>query len=196
MSSARAAPIEMVAVGCSLGGLLQLERLLSRLPADFPAAVAICQHQHEGNDGTLVRLLSRHSLLPLAGPEHLEPIMSGHVYVAPPGYHTLVDGRSFALSVDAPVCFARPSADVLFESVADSFGPRAAAVVLTSSSADGAEGARAVKNAGGRVAVQDPLTAESPICSRAVLALTKPDFIGETAAIAQTLIDWCSTTLR
>ncbi len=189
-------PVEMVAIGCSLGGLLQLERLLSRLPGDFPAAVAICQHQHEGNDSALVRLLSRHCTLPISEPEHLELIVSGHVYVAPAGYHTLVEDQSFALSVDPPVCFARPSADVLFELVADAFGPKGAAVVLTSSSADGAEGARAVKDAGGRVAVQDPLSAESPICSRATLALTKPNFVGETEKIAETLIRWCSTTLR
>lgn len=184
--------VELVAVGASLGGLLQLERLLSRLPPDLPAAIAMCQHRNDDTDSGLVRLLQRYSKLPVSEPEPLEPILPGHAYLAPGGYHLLVDARAFSLSVDPPVSFARPSVDVLFESVADAYGRNAAGVILTSSSADGAEGAQAIKRAGGKIAVQDPRTAESPIAPRATLDVMRADFVGDTELIADMLIRWCS----
>jgi two-component system, chemotaxis family, protein-glutamate methylesterase/glutaminase len=184
--------VELVAVGASLGGLLQLERLLSRLPAELPAAIAMCQHRHDDTDGGLVRLLQKHSKLPVSEPEPLEPILPGRAYLAPAGYHLLVDERAFNLSVDPPVSFARPSVDVLFESVADAYGRNSAGVILTSSSADGANGAKAIKRAGGKIAVQDPKTAESPIASRAALEMTTADFVGDTELIADLLIRWCT----
>jgi two-component system chemotaxis response regulator CheB len=184
--------VELVAIGASLGGLLQLERLLGRLPPGLPAALAVCQHRNDDTDGTLVRLLQKHSKLPVSEPEPLEPILPGRAYLAPAGYHLLVDDRAFNLSVDPPVCFARPSVDVLFESVADAFGRNAAGVILTSSSADGADGARAITRAGGKLAVQDPATAESPIASRATLERTRADFVGETERIAEVIVRWCT----
>jgi two-component system, chemotaxis family, protein-glutamate methylesterase/glutaminase len=184
--------VELVAIGASLGGLLQLERLLSRLPAEFPAAIAMCQHRHDDTDSGLVRLLQKHSKLPVSEPEPLEPILPGRAYLAPAGYHLLVDERAFNLSVDPPVSFARPSVDVLFESVADAYGRNSAGVILTSSSADGANGAKAIKRAGGKIAVQDPKTAESPIASRAALEMTTADFVGDTELIADLLIRWCT----
>lgn len=188
----RAARIELIAVGASLGGLLQLQRLLARLPKEFPAAVALCQHRNEDPDSRLVELLQKHSAMPVSEPDHLAQITPCHVYLAPAGYHLLVDGNCFSLSVDAPVCFARPSVDVLFESVADAYGPGAVAVVLTGSSSDGAAGASAIRRAGGKLVVQDPATAQSAVASLAALDQTKADFIGETEQIAITLIDWCA----
>jgi two-component system, chemotaxis family, protein-glutamate methylesterase/glutaminase len=183
--------VELVAVGASLGGLLQLERLLSRLPKELPAAIALCQHRNDDTDSTLVRLLQKHSKLPVSEPEPLEPILPGRAYLAPAGYHLLVDDRTFSLSVDPPVNFARPSVDVLFESVADAYGRNAVGVILTSSSADGANGARAITRAGGKLAVQDPTTAESPVAPRATLERTRADFVGDTEHIVEVLIRWC-----
>ena len=83
-----------------------------------------------------------------------------------------------------------------FESVADAYGARAVAVVLTSSSVDGAAGACAIRRAGGKVAVQDPATADSDVASLATLEKTPADFVGETEQIATKLIEWCARGRR
>ena len=91
------------------------------------------------------------------------PLEDGHIYVAPPDYHTLIEPGHFALSTEAPVRFSRPSIDVTFTSAADAYGHRAVGVVLTGANADGAEGLRRISDRGGLAIVQDPATAESPM---------------------------------
>jgi len=102
----------------------------------------------------------------------------------------LVERGSLALSTDPPVLFARPSIDVLFESVADAYGETAVGVVLTCSNEDGAAGARAIKAAGGRVLVQDPRTAEAAIGPRAAIAATTVDAVLDLLEIAARLREW------
>jgi two-component system chemotaxis response regulator CheB len=142
------------------------------------------QHRRADEESRLVMLLQRYTSLTVVEPEDKDPLQKDHVYVAPAGYHLLVERDSLSLSLDAPVIFARPSIDVLFESVADSFGERAVAVMLTGSNEDGAAGAVAVKRAGGRVYVQNPKTAESPAAPRAVLAVVQPDAVLDLPALA------------
>jgi two-component system chemotaxis response regulator CheB len=166
----------MILIGASLGGLKAVTTVLRQLPRDFPVAVAVVIHRHKDSD-LLLDLLQRDSPLPVCEPMDKEPIMRGRVYLAPSDYHLLLDLSCFALSVDDPVRFARPSIDVLFESAADALGPSAVAVILTGANRDGAEGAARIKSAGGRVVVQDPLTAEAPQMPNAVLATLHPDYI-------------------
>jgi two-component system, chemotaxis family, protein-glutamate methylesterase/glutaminase len=165
----------MIAVGASLGGLAALQVLLRALPAKLGCPVALVQHRRADPDSQLATLLSHHSALPVCEPEDKTPIEADRVYLAPSDYHMLVDRDQFALSVDPPVHFARPSIDVLLESVADAYGAAAIAVMLTSSNEDGARGALSVKRAGGKVLVQDPTQAESAVGPMAVLARTKVD---------------------
>ncbi|HEY4185927.1 MAG TPA: chemotaxis protein CheB [Polyangia bacterium] len=167
----------IVAVGASLGGLDATQLLLAALPASFPCPLVIVQHRLPEVDGRLVELLNARSAMPVVEPDDKETIEPGHVYVAPPNYHLIVEAGFFSLSVDAPVLFARPSIDVLFESMADSYGAHGVAVMLTGSNDDGAVGARAVKGAGGRVVVQNPETAKAPAAPRAVLAAITPDAV-------------------
>ena len=89
--------------------------------------------------------------------------------------------------------YARPSIDVLFESVADAYGETAVGVVLTCSNEDGAVGASAIKSAGGRVLVQDPRTAEAPVGPRAAIAATSVDGVLELPDIAARLREWAGT---
>jgi two-component system, chemotaxis family, protein-glutamate methylesterase/glutaminase len=168
---------EIFAVGASLGGLEAVQSLLAGLPSSFPCPVVVVQHRRPETDSRLLELLSRDSSLPVFEPDDKAPILPGHVYLAPAKYHLIVERGYFSLSLDAPVCFARPSIDVLFESVADSYGPSAVAIMLTGSNEDGAAGARSVKAAGGRVIVQDPATARAPAAPRAVMSLTAVDWI-------------------
>lgn len=160
--------LEIAAVGASLGGLEALQQLLAGLPADFSLPVVVVQHRSEERD-ELAALLQQHSPLPVSEAEDKEPIAPGRVYLAPAGYHLLAEEGAFALSTEAPVLYARPSIDLLFESVAEAYGPRALAVVLTGNSGDGAKGGARIEARGGLVVVQDPRTAEAPAMPRAAL---------------------------
>lgn len=182
---------EIIAVGASLGGLDATQMLLRGLPSTFRCPLVMVQHRRAEVDGRLLELLNGHSPLPVVEPDDKEPIRPGRVYLAPPNYHLVVERGFFSLSLDPPVLFARPAIDVLFESVADSYGPTGVAVMLTGSNDDGAIGARAVKSAGGYVLVQDPATAKAPAAPRAVLALTSVDTILPLEKIAAHLVALC-----
>ncbi len=113
---------EVIAIGASWGGLEAMGTLLEGIPQDLDQAIVVAQHRSpEASRGVLEALLQRHVERPVTEPSDKELIEPGRVYVAPPDYHLLVDGGRFALSVEGRVQFARPSIDVLFESVADGY---------------------------------------------------------------------------
>jgi two-component system chemotaxis response regulator CheB len=188
--------ISIVAVGASLGGLDALYRILSALPAQLGASVVIAQHRRRDPDSQLCSLLARRCPLPICEPEDKTPLELDHVYLAPPDYHLLVERGSLALSVDPPVCYARPSIDVLFESVADAYGSAALGVMLTSSNHDGADGLAAIKSAGGSAIVQDPNTAESAVGPLAALAKVRADSVLSLDQIAQHIVARCRPPQR
>jgi two-component system chemotaxis response regulator CheB len=165
----------LVVIGASLGGMDALKIVLGGLPADFPMAVAVAQHRGVDRVGDLPTLLGRYCAIPIVEPEDKDPISPGRVYLAPAGYHLLVEPGRFALSVDAPKLYARPSIDVLFESAAESYGRDVIGVVLTGTSEDGAAGVAAVKRHGGLVLVQDPEQAEGRALPDAALRAISPD---------------------
>ncbi len=179
-------PLDLVVVGCSWGGLAAAADLLEALPPDFDPPTIVVQHRSEA-PSALAELLSRHTSRPVGEPDDKEEVRCGHVYVAPPGYHLLVDRRGFSLATEAPVRYARPSVDVLFESAARAFGPSLAAVVLTGANDDGAAGLARVAAAGGLALVQDPGTAERSTMPAAALAAVPTAFVGSVAEIASSL---------
>ena len=169
---------EIVAIGTSLGGLNALVALLHDLPQDFHAPVVIVQHRGSSADHRLSELLQRHTHHTVHEAEDKQPIAGGGVYLAPADYHLMIEEPGLlALSTDAPVRSARPSIDVLFETVAEAYGPRALAVLLTGSGADGAAGLAAIKRRGGCAIVQDPATAEAPAMPSAGLSATMVDYV-------------------
>lgn len=182
----------IVAIGASLGGLTACRKVLWGLPGDFPAAILLAQHRLPAGESLLASLLSSEAGLQAVEPDDKAPIVPGRVYIAPANYHMLVerDGDSIALSTDSAVRYARPSIDVLFESLAASVGVRAIAVVLTGASDDGARGALSIQRAGGRVIVQTPASAESAVLPSATLAQLQPDALLDVAEIAGLLRRW------
>jgi two-component system chemotaxis response regulator CheB len=168
----------LVVVGASYGGFDALKVVLSALPAAFPSALAIVQHQGGPSSG-LAELLQRYTELAVTEAEDKVELRPGVAYLAPPGYHLLAERGSLALSVDPPVQHARPAIDVLFESAADSYGPLATGVILTGTGRDGAAGLAHIKRRGGLAIVQDPATAE------------RSDM--PAAALASTVVDWTLT---
>lgn len=159
-----------VAIGCSLGGFRAIGVILGALPRDFVPPIALVQHRAAQGTEDYCAALQRSTALRVIEAEDKQRPIGGHVHVAPAGYHLLLDDGAFALSVDDPVHFARPSIDVLFESVAEERGPDAIAVVLSGASRDGTEGALKICAAGGRVVIQDPEDAECKIMPTSTLA--------------------------
>lgn len=154
-------PKYAVALAASAGGLAALTEVLSSLPADFAAPVIVLQHLSPQHHSWLPEILAHRVELPVVQVQGGERLQAGRVYVAPPGLHLLVtpDGL-LSLSDLARVRFVRPSADLLFASLAEAWGEGAIAVVLTGTGRDGADGVRAIKDHGGTVIAQDEESAE------------------------------------
>ena len=113
--------------------------------------------------------------------------------MAPANYHLMVEARSFALSTDAPVSYARPSIDVLFESAADAYAERVIGVILTGASRDGAQGLAKIKARGGLAVVQEPTTAESHTMPEAAIAAVAVTSILLLKDVAPFLVKVCNT---
>ncbi|HEY9154166.1 MAG TPA: chemotaxis protein CheB [Opitutaceae bacterium] len=156
-------------IGASIGGVRAISTILGTLDHTWTEPIAIVMHRAKDSEDILTVVLQARSVLPVVEVVDKDPIQPGTVYVAPPDYHLLIDQGCLSLSVEAPVNYARPSIDVLFESAAFTLGKKATAIALTGSSADGAAGAAAIAARGGRVIVQELETAESPVLPRAVL---------------------------
>ena len=162
--SARAAPPAapfVVAVAASAGGLNALTELLAALPAGLGAAILVVLHLPPDHPSYLVDVLARRTRLSVKGAEEGELLRVGTVYCALPDLHLLVRaGGTVTLTHTARTQYVRPSADELFASAASVYGPRALALVLSGTGRDGAEGVRALKEAGGRVVAQSEESAE------------------------------------
>jgi two-component system, chemotaxis family, protein-glutamate methylesterase/glutaminase len=182
------AAFDIVAIAASAGGLRALTKLLSGLTPDFPASIAVVQHLDPRHRSLMADILSRHSRLSIKQADESDHVQPGSVYIAPPDRHLLVnvDG-SLSLSRTELVHFLRPSADLLFESVAASFRDRAIAVVLTGTGSDGANGLHAIKKMGGTVIVQDEGTSEFFGMPSAAIDTGNADFVLPLNEIASAL---------
>jgi two-component system chemotaxis response regulator CheB len=146
----------VLAVAASTGGPPAVSCFLQALPADLPVPIVVVQHIVEGFLPGLITWLRSEVPFHVTQAEHGQPLEPGTVYVAPDGHHLEVDRQVRAVLTDAaPVSGFRPSASVLFGSLARNLGPAGTAVVLTGMGQDGLEGARALRAAGGKVLAQD-----------------------------------------
>ena len=176
-------------VAASAGGLNALTSVLSELPADFPASVAIVQHIEPHHRSMLAEILGRSCELPVVQAEDGQPFQGGVVYAAPPDHHLLVNADgSLSLTRTELVHFVRPSADLLFESGAASFGRRVTGIVLTGTGSDGALGVEAIKRVGGTVIAQDEATSEFFGMPGAAIGTGSVDFVLPLDQIADALV--------
>ena len=186
------AAYDVIAVAASAGGVTALRRVLAPLPERFPAAIVVVQHLDPRHRSLLVDILSRRTALHVVQAEAGDILRPGTVYIAPPDRHLLIDpGRKISLSQSELVHFVRPSADLLFESVAATCRDRAIGVVLTGTGTDATMGVRAIKKMGGTVIAQDEETSEFFGMPGAAIKTGEVDFVlplGEIPSALETLV--------
>ncbi len=180
---------DIVAVAASAGGLAALSRLLAALSDGLPAAIVVVQHLDPRHRSLMADILGRRTALAVheaTNGDHLRP---GLVFIAPPDQHLLVNADgTLSLSQSELVHFVRPSADLLFESVAAAYRERAIAVVLTGTGSDGSMGVQAIKKMGGTVIVQDEKSSEFYGMPAAAIQTKCVDFVLPLEEIGPALI--------
>jgi len=181
--------LELVVIGTSLGGFHALKTVLGALGRDFPLPIVVVQHRSFEESELLVPLLSDFVQLPVCEADDKQEIKPGQIFVCPPNYHILIDGSLLALSTEAPVLYARPSIDILFESAAECFGAGVLGVLLTGMSRDGTAGLKRIRECGGFTVVQDPLTAQGYIMPEAAIENAVVDKVLALEKIAPFLLD-------
>jgi two-component system chemotaxis response regulator CheB len=183
------AAFDVVALASSAGGIAALSEILGGLPRDFPAAIVVVQHLDPRHRSLMADILRRRTALDVVQAVEGDHIRPGTAYIAPPDRHLLVnpDG-TLSLTQSELVHFVRPSADLLFESVAASYKKRAIAVVLTGTGSDGSMGIGAIKKMGGTVLAQDQASAEFSGMPGAAIRSGNADFILPLDEIASALV--------
>jgi len=155
-------PSHIVAVGISTGGPNALQYLFSQLPEDFPGCLLVVQHMPEGFTDMFARRLDESSAIEVKEAQSGDLLLAGRALICPGNRHMKVrrlEHGDIAVLVDQPrVNGHRPSVDVLFRSVAQEFGAKAIAVLMTGMGDDGAAGLGAVQAAGGFTIAQSPET--------------------------------------
>ena len=183
------AAFDVVALAASAGGLTALSSVLADLPAGFPAGILVVQHLDPRHRSLMADILSRRTRLEVKQAEEGDCLAGGRVYIAPPNRHLLLNGDgSLSLTQSELVHFVRPSADLLFESVAASYRDRAIAVVLSGSGGDGSMGIKAIKKMGGTVLAQDQRTSEFFGMPGAAIDSGNVDFVLPLEEIAPALV--------
>jgi two-component system chemotaxis response regulator CheB len=152
---------KIVVIGGSAGSLEVIINIIQNLPRDTGAVFIVIVHRKNDKDSVLEDLLSYKTHLKVTEVEDKDLILSNNIYIAPSNYHLLVETeKTFSLDSSEKVHFSRPSIDVTFESVADTFKDRVIGILLSGANADGAAGIARIKTMGGITIVQNPDTAE------------------------------------
>jgi two-component system, chemotaxis family, protein-glutamate methylesterase/glutaminase len=178
---------DIIVVGTSAGGVEALRALVGGLPADFPGSVFVVMHTAPDSPGVLAQILGRSGPLPATNASNRERIRPGHIYVAPPDCHLLLEPGVVRTTHGPRENRFRPAVDPLFRSAAQTYGPRVVGVILTGGLDDGTSGLWAVKRLGGLAVVQDPDEAYMPSMPLSALDQVEVDYTLPLAEIAPLL---------
>jgi len=180
---------EAVVMGMSSGGMNVMKTVFPLLPAGFTLPIIIVQHLSPQSDSTWIEIIDKMCALPVTEAEEKEQILPGKIYVAPPNYHLLIEkNKSFSLTIDERINYARPSIDVLFESAADAYREKLIGIICSGSNHDGSMGLKKIKDNGGLAIAQDPLSAESYYMPETAVEKANPQHILALKEIVELLI--------
>jgi two-component system chemotaxis response regulator CheB len=181
---------DLIVVGASTGGVEALVELAGGLPPGFPASVLVVCHFPPGSRSILPEILSRAGPLPAGHPVDGEPVLPGHIYVAPPDQHMVVgSGGRIRLTREARENHHRPAVDPLFRSAARHYGPRVIGVILTGALYDGVAGLMAIRGAGGVAVAQDPRDALIAAMPQSAAEIAGVDHLVSAAGLAALLVE-------
>lgn len=179
----------IVVIGASSGGIEALRLLIGRLTPDFPAPICIVVHTSPQSPGLLAGILADAGALPTATAETGMAVQRGHIYVAPPDHHLLIEAGGLCLGRGPKENRFRPAIDPLFRSAAHVFGAGAVGVVLTGNLDDGSAGLKTIKQHGGIAIVQDPADAQFPSMPANALKHVAADYVVPLADMPRALAD-------
>ena len=189
-SKGKPKPYDIVAIAASAGGLTAISEVLSALPAKVPVAIVVVQHLDRRFQSRMADILARRTGMQVKQAQSGEHVREGTVYIAPPDNHLLVDpDRKISLTHSELVHFLRPSADLLFESVAATYKDSVIGVVLSGTGSDGALGVTAIKAVGGTVIAENHKTAQFSGMPQAALNTGTVDFVLPVKEIGAKLIE-------
>jgi two-component system chemotaxis response regulator CheB len=161
---------DIVVIGTSAGGLQALQQILSALPRDVEAALLVVLHTaNRSGESMLPQILERKSNMPVSHPRDGDPILRGRIYIAPPGFHMIVEDGFVRVLQGPRENLHRPAIDPLFRSAAAAYGRRVIGVILTGMLDDGTAGLMVVNARGGEAIVQDPQSASFPSMPKSAL---------------------------
>ena len=176
---------EILVIGGSAGSLEVILYALPLLKNPLPISIIIVLHRKNNSDSTLTNLFQAKTRIPVKEAEEKEVIRAGHIYIAPPDYHLLIEkDRTVSLDYSEKVHFSRPSIDLTFQTAAETYRESLAGLLLSGANADGAEGLELIKLTGGMVAVQNPKTAEVSYMPQQALDKLEPDYILDIKQVA------------
>jgi two-component system chemotaxis response regulator CheB len=179
---------DLVVIGASAGGVEALKRLVADLPADLPAAVCVVLHIAPTSSSALAGILDRAGRLPCSPAIDGEPLRAGHIVVAPPDHHLIVEDGRARLTMSARENGHRPAVDTLFRSAAAARGDAVVGVVLSGTRDDGAAGLAVIKSRGGVAVVQDPDDALYAGMPTSALANVQVDAVAPIELIGRSIV--------
>lgn len=183
---------DILAIGASAGGVEALVSLAGSFSRDFPAAIFVTLHLGRHAGSVLDEVLSRAGPLPAMFASGHDRFRKGHILIAPPDRHLLVEGDTVVLGHGPRENYARPAIDPMMRSAAACCGPRTVGVVLTGTMSDGASGLWAIDQCGGMTVVQDPSDAAFPAMPTNALNRVRPDHVVKLADMAGLLTSLCA----
>ena len=179
---------EIVLLGGSAGSFKLIFQIIKNFPPDFNRAVIIVIHRKKNFPSELEKLFGEHCQMQVKEIDDKDKIASNTIYIAPANYHTLIEKDShFALDVSETVWYSKPSIDVTFESAADVFKERCAAILFSGANADGADGLLKLRGAGALTIVQDPADAEMPEMPQIAVNLNAAAYVLRVSEILELL---------
>jgi two-component system chemotaxis response regulator CheB len=166
----------IVVVGASAGGVQALRELVAELPAQCDASILVVLHTGAGKS-LLPNVLTRAGVMEATHAIQGEPLLPGHIYIAPPDHHMLIEGSHIQLTQGPRENHSRPAIDPLFRSAARAYGAQVVGVVLSGALSDGTSGLSMIKELGGITIVQDPQDAIVEGMPTSALRVLEPDYV-------------------